>query len=69
MNIRRRFGMISVFTLLLGAAMFLVRAHQGWADEGMWTFDNLPLQQLQQRYGFTPDQAWLDHVRLGQCAI
>jgi hypothetical protein len=30
----------------------------------MWTFDNLPLQQLQQRHGFTPDQAWLDHVRL-----
>src|SRR2546422_1151317 len=34
------------------------------ADEGMWTFDNLPLKQLKERYGFTPTQEWLDHVRL-----
>ncbi len=36
----------------------------GWADEGMWTFDNPPLKQLKDRYGFTPSQEWLDHVRL-----
>jgi len=38
-----------------------------WAarsDEGMWTFDNPPLKLLQQKYGFTPTQAWLDHIRL-----
>jgi len=34
------------------------------ADEGMWTFDNPPVKQLQEHYGFTPTQAWLDHVRL-----
>ena len=34
------------------------------AEEGMWTFDNLPLKLLQQKYGFTPTQAWLDHLRL-----
>src|SRR2546427_5314636 len=34
------------------------------ADEGMWTFDNPPLKQLQEKYGFTPTKAWLDHVRL-----
>lgn len=34
------------------------------ADEGMWTFDNLPLQQLKDRYGFTPSKQWLNHVRL-----
>jgi hypothetical protein len=34
------------------------------ADEGMWTFDNPPNKQLQQKYGFTPTQAWLDRVRL-----
>ncbi len=34
------------------------------ADEGMWTFDNPPAQQLKDRYSFTPTQEWLDHVRL-----
>ena len=33
-------------------------------EEGMWTLDNLPLKQMKARYGFTPDQAWLDHLRL-----
>jgi len=30
----------------------------------MWTFDNPPVQQLEQKYHFTPTQQWLDHVRL-----
>jgi hypothetical protein len=30
----------------------------------MWTFDNPPTKLLQQHYGFTPTQEWLDHVRL-----
>jgi hypothetical protein len=34
------------------------------ADEGMWTFDNPPLKQLKDRYGFAPAQQWLDHIRL-----
>jgi hypothetical protein len=34
------------------------------ADEGMWTFDRLPLAEMKTRYGFAPDQAWLDHLRL-----
>ena len=33
------------------------------ADEGMWTFDNFPAKAVGQKYGFTPSQAWLDHVR------
>jgi hypothetical protein len=37
---------------------------QAAPDEGMWTFDNPPLKQLQQKYNFTPSQKWLDHVRL-----
>ncbi len=34
------------------------------ADEGMWTFDNPPTKLLQEKYGFTPNKMWLDHVRL-----
>ena len=33
------------------------------ADEGMWTFDNFPIQTVNQRYGTRLDQAWLDRVR------
>jgi len=34
------------------------------ADEGMWPYNNVPVKQLRQKYGWAPDQAWLDHVRL-----
>jgi hypothetical protein len=33
-------------------------------DKGMWTLDNPPSKLLQEKYGFTPVQQWLDHVRL-----
>ena len=43
------------------------------ADEGMWTFDNLPHDALKARYHFTADKAWVDHVQraavsLGGCS-
>ncbi len=43
------------------------------ADEGMWTFDNLPRDALKTRYAFTPDQTWVEHVmrasvNLGGCS-
>ena len=34
------------------------------ADEGMWTFDNPPEDQLFERYGFVPTASWLEHARL-----
>jgi hypothetical protein len=48
-------GLIAGATALCAAA--------SWADEGMWTLDRLPVQQMQQRYGFTPSQAWVDRIR------
>ena len=35
-----------------------------YADEGMWLFNAFPKDKVQATYGFAPDQAWLDHVRL-----
>ncbi len=32
-------------------------------DEGMWTFDNLPIEQLKERYGFEPTPEWIARVR------
>ncbi len=34
-------------------------------DEGMWTFDQAPLNRINAALGTTIDQAWLDRVRLG----
>src|SRR5579883_1028244 len=46
------------------ALIAVFAASSSRADEGMWTLDNLPAAQLQERYGFTATPEWLDHVRL-----
>jgi len=50
--------------LILFLLASLTASRVSAADEGMWTFDNPPLKQLQEKYGFTPTREWLDHVRL-----
>lgn len=57
MKPRRTWLPVTVLALYLSAST-------PFADEGMWTFDNPPLKQLQERYGFTPAKEWLDHIRL-----
>jgi hypothetical protein len=53
------------FSCAVGSTLLAVTlAAAAPADEGMWTFDNPPLRQLKERYGFEPTQAWLDAVRL-----
>lgn len=50
----------------LAVLMFLtlVFANLAIADEGMWLFNAFPGDKVKAKYGFTPSQEWLDHVRL-----
>jgi hypothetical protein len=61
----RRNLLVMSFALLLAATLAPMGSGlAAWADEGMWTFNNFPKQLVQQRYGFTPSDTWLDHIRL-----
>ncbi|HTU63912.1 MAG TPA: S46 family peptidase, partial [Polyangiales bacterium] len=53
-------------TLLLALGLFAATAH---ADEGMWTMNNLPVDRIAQKYGFKPDQAWIEKVQLGSARL
>jgi hypothetical protein len=53
-----------VWILLTLAVWVLLGISVSLADEGMWTFDNPPLKQLKDRYGFQTTREWLDHLRL-----
>ena len=39
------------------------------ADEGMWPVNAFPSAEVGKRYGFTPDQPWLDRVRLASARL
>src|ERR1035438_10426303 len=56
------------FAVLAGAGTLLL-APSLLADEGMWTFDNPPIKQLQEKYHFTPTQQWLDPTRLSSVRL
>ena len=59
------------FNTLLGGLLLacLILSQPMRADEGMWTFDNFPAKAVGTKYGFTPSQAWLDHVRASSLRI
>src|SRR5215467_11249708 len=54
---------IRIYGLVLLIAM-LTATKPSRADEGMWTLDNPPVKQLEEKYNFTPNAQWLDHIRL-----
>ena len=56
-------------TSILISALAVFAVFGATAEEGMWTFDNPPLKQLRDKYSFTPDKAWLDHVRLSSVRL
>jgi len=55
--------------VLFPAAFLLAAVPVIHAEEGMWTFDNPPVKQMAAKYGFTPTQAWLDHLRLSSVRL
>jgi hypothetical protein len=55
--------------VLLPVALLVAAVPVIHAEEGMWTFDNLPLKQLAAKYNFHPTQAWLDHLRLASVRL
>ena len=48
---------VSTFMIALSAGGFV------HADEGMWVFNNLPLEKLKEKYGFEPTPEWIEHLR------
>lgn len=56
---------LRVALLLIMASMVI----PAFADEGMWTFDNFAAAKMRAKYGWAPDAAWLDHVRLSSIRL
>lgn len=56
-----------LFTLFL--VLNFVAAPFALADEGMWTYDNPPLKQWKERYGFEPTKEWMERIRLASIKL
>src|SRR5262252_4326401 len=56
-------------SIIIIIASCLIFAPARFADEGMWTFDNPPLKQWKEKYGFEPSREWLDHARLSTARL
>ena len=46
------------------SVLALLAAAPAVADEGMWLLNKFPSEAVAAKYGFAPDQAWLDEARL-----
>ena len=51
------------FPLVLFAGLFTS------ADEGLWTFDNPPVEILRSKHSFEATPQWLEHVRLSSVRV
>ncbi len=54
----KRFAAVAVFVIA-----FLTVIIPTKADEGMWLLNNLPLEQLRDKYNFVPTSEWVEHVQ------
>lgn len=44
-------------------------SHPASAEEGMWTFDNVPRARMQREIGWAPNEDWLTRVRAGAARL
>ena len=51
----------STWILVIITAIFC-ESQSSQADEGMWLFNDLPLQHLKDKHGFTPTSEWSEHL-------
>lgn len=56
--IQRRFSIAALTGVCIIMSMTMARG-----DEGMWVFNNLPLEALKARYGFVSPPGWAEHLR------
>ena len=48
----------------IASLLFFLLPTTGFADEGMWLFDDLPRDCLQEKYGFNASEEWARHIML-----
>lgn len=58
-----------LFLTASAAVLALAAASSASAEEGMWTYDNFPIQRANAALGTNIDQAWLDHARLSSVRL
>ncbi|MDT8323728.1 MAG: S46 family peptidase, partial [Bacteroidota bacterium] len=64
MTIRRIATSFALFFLMSLAPLFAQQGEFVLENGTMWTFDRPPTEYFTQTYGFTPEQAWYDDVRM-----
>src|SRR5436190_22739529 len=52
-----------------GLALLALSGGMALGDEGLWTFDKFPSNRVVTAYGFAPDAAWLERVRIGSVRL
>lgn len=62
-SLRAAFSATASIAAVAGVIAMMATPTPAKADEGMWTFDNFPIQTVNDKYGTRIDQAWLDRVR------